>query len=115
MAGIRVWIDRRFFRSAEGYDQDRAHARLTDINLKILQEANPAEGTWAYLRLAERPFHEHEREKMIGRDCGSHANAGLCVDQTAEESNRPRRHTRAGPSRSGFAPMRASPRVITTP
>ena len=58
---------------------------------------------------------EHEREKMIGRDCGSHANAGLCVDQTAEESNRPRRHTRAGPSRSGFAPMRASPRVITTP
>lgn len=38
-----------FFDVGKGFDQDRARANLTDGNLNFIKEANPAEGTWAYL------------------------------------------------------------------
>lgn len=42
----------RFFEVGHGFDEDRAQKRLTDSNLNFIQEANPQEGTWAYLTLA---------------------------------------------------------------
>jgi len=79
-AARRNSIDRRFFRSGDGYDQDRAHTRLTDINLKILQQANPTPGTWAYLPLAERPFAAPERDKILKRVELPGYVYGVCVD-----------------------------------
>lgn len=73
-------IDRRFFRSGDGYDQDRAHARLTDINRKILEEANPVPGTWAYLPLAERPFASEDRDRILKRLELPSFVYGVCVD-----------------------------------
>ena len=54
-----------FFRSVEGYDQEQAREQLTDLNLKLLAQANPAPGEWAYLPLlAERcPAKEIEKVK----------------------------------------------------
>lgn len=42
-----------FFAVGKGFDQDRARANLTDGNLNFLKQANPAEGTWAYLPLTD--------------------------------------------------------------
>lgn len=53
-----------FFRAAEGYEQDRAHHRLTDTNLKLLQEADPPEGGWGYVQLTAQPYPERERERI---------------------------------------------------
>ena len=41
------------FAVASGYDQDRALENLTDLNLRLLREADPAAGAWAYLPLTE--------------------------------------------------------------
>jgi hypothetical protein len=41
----------RFFRTGEGFEQERARVRLTDSNLKWLEEANPAPGTWAVVHV----------------------------------------------------------------
>ena len=41
----------RFFRTGEGFEQDRARLRLTDSNLKWLQEANPPADGWALVRV----------------------------------------------------------------
>jgi hypothetical protein len=60
-------IGSRFYRCAEGYNQDRAHARLTDINLKILIEGNPPEGGLSVLTLAERPLPQRERDQLLAR------------------------------------------------
>jgi hypothetical protein len=35
------------------FDQDRARANLTDTNLNLIREANPAEGTWEYLPMTD--------------------------------------------------------------
>lgn len=44
-----------FFRSVEGYDQEQARENLTDLNLKLIAQGNPAPGEWAYVPLlAER-------------------------------------------------------------
>jgi hypothetical protein len=43
-----------FFRTAAGFDQDRAQRRLTDLNLKWFDEAPAAPGGWAVLHLLER-------------------------------------------------------------
>lgn len=53
-----------FYRSAAGYDQDEAHARLTDLNLKVLQQADPPAGVWAYVQLVAPPFPERERKRI---------------------------------------------------
>jgi len=40
----------RFFRTGEGFEQERARVRLTDSNLKWLEEASPPVGGWALVR-----------------------------------------------------------------
>jgi hypothetical protein len=41
----------RFFRTGDGFEQDRARVRLTDSNLKWLEEAGPAPGSWTVVRV----------------------------------------------------------------
>jgi len=57
-------VGSRLYRSGAGFDQDKAKSRLTDNNLKLLREANPADGQWAYLLLAEKPHREQNRERI---------------------------------------------------
>jgi hypothetical protein len=57
----------RFFQSAAGFEQERARSRLTDNNLKLLNGANPAEGEWGYVLLAERPHPEASRRRLLQR------------------------------------------------
>lgn len=40
-----------FFRSGDGFEQERARLRLTDSNLKWLEEANPPANGWAYVQV----------------------------------------------------------------
>lgn len=54
----------QFFRSVEGYDQEQARENLTDLNLKLLTQANPAPGEWAYLPLIEERSSVREIEKI---------------------------------------------------
>lgn len=60
-------VGSRLYRSAAGFDQEIARARLTDLNMKLLVEANPPEGGWGYVLLAEKPFPEQERERIKSR------------------------------------------------
>jgi len=53
-----------FFRTGEGFEQERARSALTDLNLKLLQEADPPEGGWSYLQLVGPPFPERELERI---------------------------------------------------
>lgn len=70
----------QFFRSVEGYDQEQAREHLTDLNLKLLAQANPAPGEWAYLPLIEERSPGKEVEK-IKRALPLPANArGVLVD-----------------------------------
>jgi hypothetical protein len=57
-------VGSKFYRSGIGFNQDTARSRLTDLNLKLLIEANPAEGSWGYVQLAETTFPERERERV---------------------------------------------------
>ena len=41
----------RFFDIGYAFDQDRARTRLTDINLKFLEEARPSPGEWSTLHM----------------------------------------------------------------
>jgi hypothetical protein len=41
----------RFFRTGDGFEQERARIRLTDSNLKWLEEATPPPGAWAVVRI----------------------------------------------------------------
>jgi hypothetical protein len=41
----------RFFRTGDGFEQDRARVRLTDSNLKWLEEASPAPGAWTVVHV----------------------------------------------------------------
>jgi hypothetical protein len=55
----------RFFRSGDGFEQERARIRLTDSNLKWLEEANPAPGEWTVVRmLASERFPDQRIEKV---------------------------------------------------
>jgi hypothetical protein len=45
----------RFYITARGYEQEKAHAALIDLNLKLLAEGEPPEGGFAYLNLNEEP------------------------------------------------------------
>jgi hypothetical protein len=49
-------VGSRFFDIGYEFDQERARTRLTDINLKFLEEARPAAGEWTLLRMVA---HEH--------------------------------------------------------
>jgi hypothetical protein len=54
----------KFFRIAEGYDQDRARDNLTDQNLRILHEINPELGKWSYLPLLKARFARRDLERV---------------------------------------------------
>jgi len=41
----------RFFRTGEGFQQERAQRRLTESNLKWLEEGDPAVDGWAVVRM----------------------------------------------------------------
>jgi hypothetical protein len=43
----------RFFRSGQGFEQDRARLRLTDSNLKWLEENRPPVGGWSIVHMLE--------------------------------------------------------------
>lgn len=53
-----------FFTVAHDFEQDRARDRLTDNNLKLLQQANPEEGQWGYVQLAETTYPGRELERL---------------------------------------------------
>lgn len=53
-----------FFRSVEGYDQEQATKNLTDLNMKLLTEANPAPGTWAYVALTNERSTPEQIERI---------------------------------------------------
>jgi hypothetical protein len=57
-------VGSKFYRSGIGFNQEAARARLTDLNLKLLMQANPPEGGWGYVQLAEMTFSERERERI---------------------------------------------------
>lgn len=62
----RTPIGSRFFDIGYEFDQERARTRLTDINLKFLQEAEPGTGEWTTVHMvpSERvPATELERVK----------------------------------------------------
>lgn len=57
-------IGSRLFRAAEGFEQERARDQLTDNNLKILGQANPAEGEWVRVQLGDSAFPQRELERI---------------------------------------------------
>ncbi len=54
----------RFFAVAHDFEQESARERLTDNNLKLLREADPPEGGWGYVRLAETAYPARELERI---------------------------------------------------
>src|SRR5467141_44481 len=54
----------QFFQVAHDFEQERARERLTDNNLKLLLAAEPGEGGWAYLRLAETCYPARELDHI---------------------------------------------------
>jgi len=57
----------RFFRTGDGFQQERAQRRLTDSNLKWLEEADPAVDGWAVVRmLPEEHFPAGRFERIRG-------------------------------------------------
>jgi hypothetical protein len=57
-------VGSKFYRSGIGFNQETARSRLTDLNLKLLMQANPPAGGWGYVQLAETTFPERERERI---------------------------------------------------
>jgi hypothetical protein len=57
-------VGSKFYRSGIGFNQETARSRLTDLNLKLLMQANPPDGGWGYVQLAETTFPERERERI---------------------------------------------------
>ncbi|HVN85058.1 MAG TPA: hypothetical protein VMW17_09460 [Candidatus Binatia bacterium] len=53
-----------FFTVAHDFEQDRARERLTDNNLRLVQQANPPEGGWGYVQLAETTYPARELERI---------------------------------------------------
>ena len=53
-----------FFRSFENYDQQQALECLTDLNIKLLEEAKPVAGEWTYLALVEERCPDEEIEHL---------------------------------------------------
>ncbi len=64
----RPMIGDRFFAIGADFDQERAKARLTDQNLKLLDEGRPASGEWRRLRtLADAAVAEAELQRLLRR------------------------------------------------
>ena len=60
----RAPVGSKFYRSGIGFDQETARSRLTDLNLKLLGQANPPPGGWGYVQLAETTYSERDRERI---------------------------------------------------
>ena len=54
----------QFFQVAHDFEQERARERLTDNNLKLLVAADPPDGAWAYIRLADTTYPERELQRI---------------------------------------------------
>jgi hypothetical protein len=76
----RAPVGSRFYRSGAGFDQDVARTRLTDNNLRLLREANPAEGEWAYVLLADKPHRAQNRQRIQEQMALPPYARGLIVD-----------------------------------
>jgi len=59
-----VTVGHRFFRAGDGFEQEPARDRLTDNNLKILVQAQPPEGGWAYVRLTDTGHPRREQDRI---------------------------------------------------
>ena len=57
-------VGSQFFRAATGFDQGIALDRLSDNNLKLLLTAEPAEGKWVVVSLAETTYPQRELERV---------------------------------------------------
>lgn len=57
-------VGQRFYTAAQGFEQEAARARLTDLNLKLLVEANPDLGQWGYVQLVDRPLAAQEADRI---------------------------------------------------
>ncbi len=64
---VQVPVAAQFYRSAQGFEQEVARERLTDNNWKVIASANPPEGGWVYVQLAESKFPERELENIKQR------------------------------------------------
>lgn len=53
-----------FFRTVEEYDQTQAEKNLTDLNPRLLAEADPEPGAWGYVALLETTSPQREIEKI---------------------------------------------------
>src|SRR2546423_14838025 len=54
----------RFYITAKGFEQDRARAGLVDLNVKLLETANPPENGFAVLRLLDERCPDHIIERV---------------------------------------------------
>jgi hypothetical protein len=54
----------QLFQVGLDFEQEKAKDRLTDHNLKLLTMADPSEGGWGYVRLAETSYPERELERV---------------------------------------------------
>jgi len=71
----------RFFRTGDGYDQDTAQRRLTDLNLKWFDETPCEPGTWSVLRMLEKQRVPEARLEKIRTGMPLPPNAlGVLVD-----------------------------------
>jgi len=57
-------VGSRFFVVGQGFEQEPARERLTDDNLKIITAANPPEGDWGYVQLAETQYPQRELDRI---------------------------------------------------
>jgi len=53
---------------------------LSDNNRRVLVDANPAEGEWAYTQLAEKPHNEQNRERIVAQVVLPSYARGVVVD-----------------------------------
>jgi hypothetical protein len=54
----------QFFQVAHDFEQEQARERLTDNNLRLVHAAEPPEGQWGYVRLADTSYPERELERI---------------------------------------------------
>jgi hypothetical protein len=71
----------RFFRTGDGFEQNRARVRLTDSNVKWLEEAQPPDGGWAVVRvLADERTPDARIEKVKTAFALPRGGRGVIVD-----------------------------------
>ena len=62
---LQLPVGARFYTAAKDFDQEAARTRLTDLNMRLLVEANPPEGGWGYVGVnPDRVFPKEKRERL---------------------------------------------------